>query len=185
MRIPRISGGRAVLAVAAFFCAVNAAPLLAKDPPPDLCSLLTPAQIEKTLGQPFGVAQKSGAPSAFAGQPSGTQCEFAAQKGPAIKVVFIAYVDASATQAKETFGRLAAFYTPKSKPSIGDSAYIDKAGSIHVLKGRVRFYVGIEPAGTSKSAPYFSWLSKGQSSPATPAEEKQLQELAAGVAAEL
>jgi hypothetical protein len=163
--------------------AFNGAAALAKDPPSDICSLLLPTQLEKTLGQPFGAAQKSTAPAPFAGQPSGTECDFPAQKGPAVKVVFIAYVDPSAPDAKQTFDRLAAWYTPKSKPAVGDAAYIDSKGAIHVLKGRVRYYIGIAPMGTSKAAPFVPWLS-GQHSD-TPAKDDQLKDLAAGVAAQL
>ncbi len=157
----------------------------AKDPPSDVCSLLAPTQLEKTVGQPFGAAQKSTAPAAFGGQPSGTQCEFAAKKGPAIKVVFIAYVDPSATQAKQTFDRLSAFYKPKSRPAIGDGAYLDSNGAIHVLKGRVRYFISIGPAGASKVNPFVSWMNQGKSSSDTPENEKQVKDLAAAVASEL
>ncbi|MHB8655209.1 MAG: hypothetical protein ACYDA9_15170 [Terriglobia bacterium] len=183
MRIPLHPVLRAGMTVAVFVCAVNASSVMAKDPPSDNCSLLAPAQLQKTLGQPFSAPQKSVAPAAYAGLPSGSQCEYSAQKGAAVKVVFIAFADPSAAVAKQTFDKLSAWYTPKSKPAIGDSAYIDSKGAIHVLKGKVRFYIAIEPAGTSKASPFMPWLSKGKSD--TPAQEKQLKDLAVSVAARI
>jgi hypothetical protein len=182
----RVSGSFAPRSAlfAAIVCLFISRPILAKSPPSNICSLLTPAQLKKTVGQPFGTPQKSTAPPAFAGQPSGTQCEYAAQKGPAVKAAFIAYVDSSAAQAKQTFDRLSAFYRPKSKPAIGDGAYMDANGAIHVLKGRVRFFIAIEPGGTSKINPFLSWMNHGQSSSDTPAKEKQVKDLAALVAGE-
>ncbi len=163
----------------------SARSIWAKDLPSDVCSLLTPTQLEKTVGHPFGAAQKSTAPAPFAGQPSGTQCEFAAQKGAAIKVVFIAYVDPSAEQAKQNFDKLSAFYRPKSRPANAEAAYLDSNGAIHVLKGRVRYFIAIEPAGASKMNPFVSWMDRGKSSSDTPAREGQVKELATMVAAEI
>ena len=60
-------------------------------------------------------------------------------------VTLIAYADASAAQAKQNFDRLSSWFKPKSNPAIGDSAYIDSEGAIHVLKGKVRFYIQFEP----------------------------------------
>jgi len=183
MRISLYTILSVALTIAALACAFNTSSVMAKDPPSDTCSLLAPAQLQKTLGQPFSAPQKSIAPAAFAGQPSGSQCEYSAQKGAAVKVVFIAYVDPSAAEAKQNFDKLSAWYTPKSKPAIGNSAYIDSKGSIHVLKGKVRFYIAIEPAGTSKATPFLPWLSRGKSD--TPAQEKQLKDLAVSVAARI
>ncbi|MGH9683721.1 MAG: hypothetical protein ACRD4S_08945 [Candidatus Acidiferrales bacterium] len=110
------------------------------------CALLTPAQIQKILGQPFSAPAESKAPPAYGQQPWGSHCEYASQKGPNTKVVFIVYEDASAPVAKQTFDKLSMWFAPKSKPSIGDSAYIDASHAIHVLKGKVRYYVSINPA---------------------------------------
>ncbi|MHB8540916.1 MAG: hypothetical protein ACYDCD_08250 [Candidatus Acidiferrales bacterium] len=115
-------------------------------PPTDGCSLLTPAQIQKVLGQPFGAPAESKWPPAYGKQPWGTQCQYDSQKGPNTKVTFIVYVDASPSEAKQTFDKLSMWFPPKSKPAIGDSAYIDGSHAIHVLKGKVRYYISIDPA---------------------------------------
>jgi hypothetical protein len=64
-------------------------------------------------------------------------------------VTFIAYVDSSPAQAKQNFDKLSMWFPAKSKPAIGDSAYIDTKGAIHVLKGRVRYYIEISSSGGS------------------------------------
>lgn len=114
-------------------------------PPADSCSLLTPAQIQKVLGQPFGQPSESKAPPAYGNQPWGANCEYSSQKGAHVTVVFIAYVEASASEAKQTFDKLSAWFAPKSRPAIGDSAYIDSDNAIHVLKGKVRYYISLDP----------------------------------------
>jgi hypothetical protein len=183
MRIPQFPTLRGMVVAAALVCGLSATSVFAKDPPLDLCSLLTPAQLGKTLNQPFGPADKSTAPSPFRGMPSGMHCEYPAQKGVAVKVVFIAYADPSETQAKQTFDKLAMWYTPESKPAVGDSAYVDSKGAIHVLKGRVRYYIAIEPVGTSKVAPYVPWATPPGTN--SPAKTKVLTDLASAVAAQL
>lgn len=185
MQFARISSLLAALTIMASVCGFNGNIVLAKELPSDVCSLLAQESLEKNLGQTFDAPKKSTAPAAFSGQPAGTQCEYSSKDGRAIKVVFISYVDPSATQAKQTFDRLSAFYSPKSKPAVGDSAYIDSNGAIHVLKGRIRYYIAIEPEGTSKFAPFLSWALKGHSSSGTPAQDKQMEHLAASVAAKI
>lgn len=138
----------------------------AKDPPSDVCTLLTPQQLQKTLGQAFGPAEKMSAPPAYMGQSAGTNCHYS-DKGGHREVTLIVYVDHSAAEAKETFDKLSAWYPALSKPSgIGDSAYIDKQHAIHVLKGSVRYFIST-------------------GSGASDVVEKQVQELAAAVAAQL
>jgi hypothetical protein len=126
------------------------------------CSMLTPAQIQKVLGQPFGAPSETSAPPAYGQQPWGSNCQYASQKGAHTKVTFIVYVDASAAEAKQTFNKLSFWFAPKSKPAIGDSAYIDAHGAIHVLKGKVRYYIAIDPS-----------------------NEKQTKDLAASIAARI
>lgn len=131
-------------------------------PPENECSPLPPAQIQKVLGQPFGEPDKTKAPPAFGRQPWGTHCTYNSQKGH-VRVVFIIYTDASAAEAKQTFERLMMWFPAKSKPSgIGDSAYIDSSGAIHVLKGKTRYFVSVDPG-----------------------DENHLKELASSVAAHL
>jgi len=115
-------------------------------PPADPCSLLTPAQIQKVLGQPFGAPGESKWPPAYGKQPWGTQCQYDSQKGPNTKVTFIVYFEQTAAEAKQTFDKLSMWFPAKSKPAIGDSAYMDNSHAIHVLKGKVRYYISIDPA---------------------------------------
>ena len=123
------------------------------------CSLLSPAQIQQVLGQPFNAPSKTQALPAFAKQAPGSNCHYNSQKGHA-SVDFIVYLDGSASEAKQTFDRLSMWYPAKSKPSgLGDSAYIDSGNSIHVLKGKVRYFINLSPQ-----------------------NEKQLKDLAASVA---
>jgi hypothetical protein len=164
MRIHETCGFRVTLTIIGFSCLFNSGSAWAKDPPSDLCSLLAPAQLQRTLEQPFGAAAKSKFPAPYPGQPAGTKCEYSSEKGPPVDVTLIAYVDASAAQAKQNFDKLSMWFEPKSKPAIGDSAYIDGEEAIHVLKGRVRYYITIEPLGNM---------------------EKQLKDLAVLVASEI
>jgi hypothetical protein len=149
--------------------AVCGGPTTYAAPPADLCTLLTPAQIQKVFGQPFGTPSQTKAPPAYGQQPWGVHCDYSSQKGPDASVTFIAYADASAAVAKQTFDRLSMWFPAKSKPSgIGDSAYIDNRNAIHVLKGQVRYYISIDSPGSF-----------------TPAKEKQLKDLALSVAAKI
>ena len=131
-------------------------------PPADNCALLTPAQIQKVLGQPFGAPGESKWPPAYGKQPWGTQCQYDSQKGPETKVTFIVYIEQTAAEAKQTFDKLSMWFPAKSKPAIGDSAYMDNSHAIHVLKGKVRYYISIDPA-----------------------NEKQAKDLAASIAARI
>lgn len=126
------------------------------------CSMLTPAQIEKVLGQPFGKPTESKWPPAYGMRPWGTQCQYNSQKSPVIKVTFIVYIEQTAAQAKQTFDKLSMWFPATSKPAIGDAAYMDKSHAIHVLKGKVRYYISIDPA-----------------------NEKQAKDLAASIAARI
>jgi len=148
MRVSRICGVRAALIIIGAVFALTGGSAWAKDPPSDLCSLLTPEQLQKTLGQAFDAAEKGTWPAPYAGQPSGTKCEYSSKKQHS-RVTFIAYVDSSPAQAKQNFDKLSVWFPAKSKPAIGDSAYIDTKGAIHVLKGRVRYYIEISSSGGS------------------------------------
>ena len=139
----------------------SARPLFA-GPAASGCSMLTPAEIQKVLAQPFGPPAETKAPPAYGKQPWGSHCEYTSQKGAKTQVTFIVYADASAPEAKQTFDRLSLWFAPKSKPAIGDEAYIDSGHAIHVLKGKVRYYISTDPA-----------------------NEKQVQDLAISVAARI
>lgn len=139
---------RAALIIGTVACALISTSAWAKDPPSDLCSLLTPDQLQKTLGQAFGAAEKGTWPAPYAGQPAGTKCEYSSMKSR-LHVTFIVYVDSSPAQAKQNFDKLSMWFPAKSKPAIGDSAYIDTKGAIHVLKGRMRYFFQVDASGGS------------------------------------
>ncbi|HEV2224865.1 MAG TPA: hypothetical protein VGR84_17875 [Candidatus Acidoferrales bacterium] len=155
------SKGTVILA-AFFLCALSGSQASYAAPPADNCALLTPAQIQKVLGQPFGAPGESKWPPAYGKQPWGTQCQYNSQKGPDTKVTFIVYFEQTAAVAKQTFDKLSMWFPAKSKPAIGDSAYMDNSHAIHVLKGKVRYYISIDPA-----------------------NEKQAKDLAASIAARI
>lgn len=113
-------------------------------PSADGCSLLTPAQIQKVLGQPFS-APKEGKLIPPFGSKWGSHCTYESRKSGEIYVDFWVYVTASPAQAKQWFDMGAA--VTKSKQAIGDSAYIDPSnGYIYVLKGKVYYWISIAPA---------------------------------------
>jgi hypothetical protein len=144
-------------------CAVHSA--RATDPPDDLCSLLPAAEVSKTLGRAYESPQKSVAPRPYANTAEGTDCNYLA-KGS--KLWFRVYVDPSPSAAADLFARLGKFYSPQTPvPGLGDEAYFDPAHALHVRKGKVRFYINLEPLNFS------------------PAIEKQLEDLASQVTGRL
>ena len=151
-----------LIATALFLFAAGSARMAYAAPSANGCSLLTPAQIQKVLGQPFGAPGESKWPPAYGKQPWGTQCQYASQKGPNTKVIFIVYIEQTAAEAKQTFDKLSMWFPAKSKPAIGDAAYMDNRNAIHVLKGKVRYYISIDPV-----------------------NEKQVKDLATAVAAQI
>ncbi len=155
-----------VLALVFFFASVSES---TKAVPPDACSLLTPTQLERILGQPFELSDRSLAPASAPGQPAGRECDYTAQKGVTRKVILIAFVDGTAAQARETYDNLSLWLSPKAKVAgTWDVAYMDDNHAIHVLKGKVRYYINIVPFGTANSE-----------------KEKQLKDLAGCVAEQI
>jgi hypothetical protein len=158
---------RTLLLIAATFvattCAVNSA--RATEPPADLCTLLPATEVSKTLGRTFDAPQKSVAPRPFANTVEGTDCNYL---GKGSKLWFRAYVDPSPSVAADLFAKLSKFYgTQTPVPSLGDEAYFDPQHGLHVRKGKVRFYLNLDPLDF------------------TPAVEKQLKDLASRVAGQL
>jgi hypothetical protein len=144
-------------------CAVQSA--RASEPPADLCSLLPAAEVSKTLGQAYDSPQKSVAPRPYANTAEGTDCNYSA-KGS--KLWFRAYVDPSPSAATELFAKLGKFYSPQTPvASLGDEAYFDPQHALHVRKGKVRFYLNLDPVGSA------------------PTVEKQLKDLAGRVVGRL
>jgi len=136
----------ALIAAAFLIFGASSARIACAAPQGPGCSLLTPAQIQKVLGQPFGAPTVGAWPPAYGQAPWGSQCHYSSQKGPHVAVTFIVYVEASPAEAKQTFQKLTLWFPAASTPSgIGDSAYIDKNGAIHVLKGKVRYFISLSP----------------------------------------
>jgi hypothetical protein len=114
----------------------------ATEPPADVCSLLPAAQVSKALGRNYDAPVKSVAPRPFANTNEGTDCNYSAKGGS--NLLFRAYVDPSPSAAKELFAKLKFFYSPAIPvPDLGDEAYFDPKHAIHILKGKVRFYLAL------------------------------------------
>jgi len=143
--------------------------LQAKDPPSDACVMLSVSQLAKVLEQPFGPPTKTTAPAAPQDRVTGTDCTYQTGKGLPRKLLFRIYVDPSTAVAKDTFTKLSAFYGPnRTVAGNWDIAYVDAHHAIHVQKGKVRYYLNVDPIGTD-----------------TAQAEKQLQDLATWVAGQL
>lgn len=141
----------------------------AKDPPSDACAMLPAAQLTKILEQPFGSPAKTTAPAAFSGSPTGTDCTYQTGQGLPRKLLFRIYVESSPAAAKETFNKLSPYYGPNTAVTGNwDAAYLDARHAIHVQKGKVRYYLNLDPVGTD-----------------TAKAEKQLKDLATWVAGQL
>ena len=166
---PRPRRAGSVLACLAICVAVAPAAPAVQERAADPCDLLSALHLQQTLGQPFEVPEHSVAPAAFPGERAGTQCNYRMQSDHSRQVVFIEYIDASAADAKAAFDKLSTWFPPTSQPfGVGDSAYIDDNRAIHVLKGRIRYYINIIPFGTT-----------------SPEKQKQLRDLADWVAGQL
>jgi hypothetical protein len=117
-----------------------------KAAPADGCSMLPSSLLDKTLGRSFGKPSESKWPPAYGQQPWGSNCQYSSRPA-GTSVDFIVYIDASPQAAKQTFESLKTWFPPASMTAgIGDSAYIDKNGAIHVLKGKVRYFISMHPA---------------------------------------
>jgi len=119
---------------------------MAAEPPADLCSLLPAADLSKALGQAYDAPQKTVAPRPFANTNEGADCTYKRSKDPrGAKLLFRAYADPSPSAAAGLFARLSMFYAPpKPVSGVGDQAYFDKSGGLHVLKGKVRFFLALD-----------------------------------------
>jgi hypothetical protein len=120
------------------------------------CSLLTPAMLEKVLGQPFEDDPVETKALPAYGGAWGSNCQYHSKKPASqggVRVDFLVYVEASTAEAKQTFDKAAAFFADRSKPKpsgIGDSSYWQNTDKdepqIHVLKGKVHYSLGMQPA---------------------------------------
>jgi hypothetical protein len=133
-----------IIAAMGFFIGDGARMGFAKTDPGSGCALLTPAQIQKVIGQPFDGPTETQLLPPF-GEKWGSHCTYRSQKA-GIAIDLFVYVTASPAQARQWFEMGAAVAKQKSKPSIGDSAYVDLADdSIHVLKSNVLYWIVINP----------------------------------------
>ncbi len=140
-----------------------------KDPPSNACQLLPQAQLTKVMEQPFGAPAKTTAPAASQDGITGTDCTYQTSSGAPRRILFRIYVDPSAAVAKDTFKRLSVFFSPnRAVTGNWDTAYLDSRHAIHVQKGKVRYYLNINPLGADAAK-----------------AEKQLKVLADGIAGQL
>ncbi len=141
----------------------------AKDVPSDPCQLLPSAQLSKALGLTFGEPARSTAPAPFRGNVPGTDCTYSTGGERSQELLFRIYVDQTPAVAKTTHDQLSTWYAP-NRPVTGawDAAYLDPKHAIHVLKGKVRYY--LDYSASSRDAAKY---------------EKELSDLAAAIAAQL
>ncbi len=122
--------------------------------PSDPCSLLTPTQVSSVMRATYAAPVKSVAPRPFATSVPGTDCRYNGRN----PLWFRIYYDGSASDATTLFAKLSGYYGPNTPASgIGDEAYFDKEGALHVRKGNVRFYINI---GTDKQHAAVTQLGK-------------------------
>jgi len=112
----------------------------AAEPPSDRGSLLPPAVLSKTLGQNYGAPAKTVAPRPFSNTNQGTDCTY---KSGEHSFLFRVYVDPSASASADLFAKLKSYFGTGSKDvsGVGDEAYLDKLGDLHVRKGNVRYFL--------------------------------------------
>lgn len=145
-------------------CVVHVA--RATEAPADVCSLMTAADVSKTLGQTYESPEKKVAPRPFANTVSGTDCSYRAAQST---LLFRAYFDPSPSAATELFAKLSKYFgTPTPIAGLADEAYFDKDHGLHARKGNVRFFINLAPIGNY-----------------TPAVEQQLKNLATLVSGRL
>lgn len=138
----------------------------ATEPPADACSLLTVDMLSKETGQTYNAPEKSVAPRPFPNTVQGTDCTYKKSKGASeSKLMFRIYVDPSSAAAADLFAKLSKYFPGTPVNGVGDQAYIDKNHGIHILKGRVRFFLEMDDF--------------------TSSTEKQLKDLATQIAAKL
>lgn len=137
-----------------------------KTSPATDCSLLTPMMVGKVVGISVrGDSPEKALP--MYGGASGWSCTYRGGIPESVRVDFAVYSEMSPAKAKQDFDKYSvAADDSKGKPSIGDSAYwvnISKTTlAIFVLKGKVHFSITMRPA-----------------------NEKQMQDLANEVAAQI
>jgi hypothetical protein len=133
-----------LLLTAILVSAWGAGAAAATKPPADLCSLLPAAQVSKITGQGYDSPKKTVAPRPFANTVEGSDCNYKQSRGSG-HILFRAYADPSPSEAADLFAKLGLFYSPQTPvPGLGDKAYFDPKHGLHVLKGRVRFFIDMD-----------------------------------------
>jgi hypothetical protein len=123
----------------ASFCSAPVA--RAADAPADLCSLLSASDVKKAVGKSYEAPRLIGDPRFSAG--ADTDCNFT-PKNVGEPLLFRVYTDNSPETATDLFDKLQPFHSPATPVSgIGDEAYLDAKHSIHVRKGKLRFYLNV------------------------------------------
>lgn len=123
-----------MVALAAAACAAHAA-----TPPADPCTLLSAAEVSRTLSGSYAPPEKSVAPRPFANTVQGKDCHYRSMGG---ELLFRIYFDPSPDAATQLFAQLKMFYNPpKPVSGVGDEAYFDSRNGLHVRKGNVRYFL--------------------------------------------
>lgn len=106
--------------------------------PADPCALLPAATVSQMLQHPFAAPKASAVPS-LTGKGQRMDCMY--YDSSRATVWFGIFFDHSASDANRG---LAMFKDPRSKavPGVGDDAFFDRQGELHVRKGNVWFFVG-------------------------------------------
>lgn len=136
------------------------------------CALLPLSLVEEAVGTKFHEPSESKALPAYNGA-WGSSCEFSRMEpfpqGEDTRVDFMVFVEASPSEAKATFDKAAMFLANHSKPAlsgIGDSAYWGAGDpeepTIHVLKGKVHFQLGMMYPPDEKKLLYLATVLAGR-----------------------
>jgi hypothetical protein len=117
-----------------------------KEFPADACTLLPATQVSKVLNQTFGSPSRTWAPVVAPSTVRGTDCKYRTQSGS--ELLFRIYADPSVDVAKETFTKLSTHFGPnKTVDGNWDEAYFDARHSLHVRKGKERYFMRLNPLG--------------------------------------
>ena len=130
--------GRRLFVLAAMMAGTVAAGA-ATTAPADPCTLLSAAEVSRTMSGTYSLPQESVAPRPFANTVEGKDCRYQAMGG---QLLFRIYFDPTPEEATRLFAQLKMFYSPpKPASGVGDEAYFDKSHGLHVRKGNVRYFL--------------------------------------------
>ena len=156
-----------IMCIVTFTVLAGVVSLEGKGLPADACTLLPATQVTKALNQTFGSPSRTWAPVVAPSTVRGTDCKYRAPGGS--EFLFRIYVEPSVDKAKEAFTKLSTRFAPnKAVDGNWDEAYFDARHSLHVRKGKERYFMRLKPLGTNADQ-----------------TEKQLKDLATSVAGQL